>query len=259
MASALLKSKPAEPIIPLPRSAAPSSLREPAASYRVEPATQTALALETAPEQAFSAQAGLPRWFTPPFRFLGQIERAYLVFEASGGLFVLDQHAAAERILFEKFLSEVAAGRARSQKLMLPMTVELPASAVQKVLSLSERLERLGFSFAASARWACTAWPCPRSSTRATTSRSWCTACSTACTTRSAAAEAVQHDAVATIACKAAVKAHDALSSDEALRLVSDLKDCRDGSCCPHGRRTMLALSRDELARRFQRPGAPPL
>ena len=75
----------------------------------------------------------------------------------------------------------------------------------------------------------------------------------------SAPAEAVKPDAVATVACKAAVKAHDALSEKEALRLVEDLKDCRDGSCCPHGRRTMLALSRDELARRFQRPGAPPL
>ena len=45
----------------------------------------------------------------------------------------------------------------------------------------------------------------------------------------------------------------------EALKLLEDLKDCHDGSCCPHGRRSMLALSRDELARRFQRPGAVPL
>ena len=65
--------------------------------------------------------------------------------------------------------------------------------------------------------------------------------------------------AVATIACKAAVKAHDALGEKEALRLLEDLKDCEDGSCCPHGRRAMLSLNREELARRFQRPGAVPL
>ena len=52
---------------------------------------------------------------------------------------------------------------------------------------------------------------------------------------------------------------HQDLSEREALRLLEELKDCRDGSACPHGRRTMLALSRDELARRFQRPGAVPL
>jgi DNA mismatch repair protein MutL len=73
------------------------------------------------------------------------------------------------------------------------------------------------------------------------------------------AAQDVQHDAIATLACKAAVKAHDALSPQEALRLLEDLKDCADGSCCPHGRRAILALNREELARRFQRPGAPPL
>jgi DNA mismatch repair protein MutL len=72
-------------------------------------------------------------------------------------------------------------------------------------------------------------------------------------------AAALRHDAIATVACKAAVKAHDRLGEDEAYKLLDELKDCRDGSCCPHGRRAMLALNRDELARRFQRPGAVPL
>src|SRR5262249_12008926 len=64
--------------------------------------------------------------------------------------------------------------------------------------------------------------------------------------------------AIATIACKAAVKAHDRLSAQEALRLVEDLKECKDGTCCPHGRPSMISLNRDELARRFKRPAAPP-
>ena len=74
-------------------------------------------------------------------------------------------------------------------------------------------------------------------------------------------AEAAQlrHDAIATIACKAAVKSHDRLGEEEAYKLLDALKDCADGSACPHGRRAMLALNRDELARRFQRPGAVPL
>jgi DNA mismatch repair protein MutL len=72
-------------------------------------------------------------------------------------------------------------------------------------------------------------------------------------------AAALRHDAIATVACKAAVKAHDRLGEEEAYKLLEQLKDCKDGSCCPHGRRAMLALNRDELARRFQRPGAVPL
>jgi DNA mismatch repair protein MutL len=261
VASALLKSKAAAPILSLPHAggSAPYSVREPDAAYRSAPAEQTALALETAPAQSFSPAEGLPRWFTPPFRYLGQIERAYLVFEACGGLFVLDQHAAAERILFERYLEEIAHGQARSQKLMLPMTVDLPASAAQKVLSQKERLSRLGFSFAPFGKRGLQCLAVPALFHKEADLKELAHRLLDSLHDPVSAAEAVQHDAVATIACKAAVKAHDALSEHEALRLVEDLKDCRDGSCCPHGRRTMLALSRDELARRFQRPGAPPL
>jgi DNA mismatch repair protein MutL len=254
VASALLQSKPAAEIVPMPRGvAAAAFVREPAAGYQVP------LGLETAPAEAFEASAGAPRWFTPPFCYLGQIERAYLVFEAAGGLFVLDQHAAAERILFEKYLSEIEQGQARSQKLMLPMTVDLPASAAQKVLSQKDRIERLGFRFAPFGKRGLQCLAVPALFHKEADLKELAQRLLDSLHDPVAAAEAAKHDAVATVACKAAVKAHDALSEKEALRLVEDLKDCRDGSCCPHGRRTMLALSREELARRFQRPGAPPL
>ena len=55
------------------------------------------------------------------------------------------------------------------------------------------------------------------------------------------------------------MKSHDRLGEEEAYKLLDALRDCKDGSACPHGRRAMLALNRDELARRFQRPGAVPL
>jgi DNA mismatch repair protein MutL len=257
-ASALLKSKAPAPITIAPRVSG-GTVRDLAAAYHVV-LEQAPLALETAaPAESFAAAEGLPRWFTPPFRFLGQIERAYLVFEASGGLFVLDQHAAAERILFEKFLKEVEGGSARSQKLLLPMTVDLPASSAGKVLSLTGRLEKLGFEFEAFGKRGLRCLAVPALFHKEKDLKELVHRLLDSLHDPVSAAEAVKHLAVATVACKAAVKAHDALSEKEALRLVADLKDCRDGSACPHGRRTMLALSREELARRFQRPGAPPL
>ncbi len=260
VAGALLKSKPAASLVAPPRGAPPAFLREPSPAYRVEPArTQAVLDLRGPAAEGLSATPGQPRWFTPPFRYLGQIERAYLVFEAAGGLFILDQHAAAERILFEKYLAEIADGRARSQKLMLPMIVELPASAAQKVLSQRERLEQLGFALEPFGKRGLRCLAVPALFHKQADLKDLVHRVIDSLHDPMAAAEAVQRHAVAGIACKAAVKAHDALSGQEALRLVEDLKDCRDGSCCPHGRRTMLALTRDELAHRFQRPGAPPL
>ena len=255
IASALFKSKPVATITPMSRSSAPSWVHESSASYGEAPV----LALESSPAGSFEAPMGAPRWFTPPFRYLGQVERSYLVFEAGGGLFVLDQHAAAERILFEKYLAEIGQGRARSQHLLLPLSVELPASAVEKVLSQKERLERLGFSFAPFGKRGLHCLAVPTMFHKAADLKELIHRLLDSLHDPVSAAEAVKHDAMATIACKAAVKAHDALSEREALRLLEDLKDCRDGSACPHGRRTMLALSRDELARRFQRPGAVPL
>jgi len=257
IASALFKSKPAAAILAEPASL----MREAPRNYSAPPplAAQAIFSLEASPAQTLKAPEGAPCWFTPPYRFIGQIESSYLVFEAAGGLFILDQHAAAERILFEKFLGEIEQGNARSQKLMLPLTVELPVSAAQKVLSQAARLERLGFSFEPFGKRGLLCLAVPALFHHASDLKELVHRLLDSLHDPLAAAEAVKRDAMATVACKAAVKAHDPLGEREALRLLEDLKECRDGSACPHGRRTMLALSRDELARRFQRPGAPPL
>ncbi|MFI5345161.1 MAG: DNA mismatch repair endonuclease MutL [Elusimicrobiota bacterium] len=208
---------------------------------------------------AMSAPEGAPAWYTPPFRFIGQIERAYLLFEANGGLFMLDQHAAAERILFEKLMGEIEHGGAKSQKLMLPIPVDLPASAVRMVLDKSDRLRKLGFDVVAHGKNGLHVTAIPALFGAAEDVKKLVHRIVDALSDPIDEAATLRHDAIATVACKAAVKAHDRLGEEEAYKLLDQLKDCKDGSCCPHGRRAMLALNRDELARRFQRPGAVPL
>jgi DNA mismatch repair protein MutL len=205
------------------------------------------------------APKGAPAWWTPPFRYLGQVERSFLLFEANGGLFILDQHAAAERILFERFLDEVDSGGARSQRLMLPMPIELTASALQRVLGHKKELERLGFQIKPFGKATLHLTAVPALFKESADLKELTHRLLDSFADPATAAREVKHHAVSTIACKAAVKAHDPLGEREALALLESLKECRDGSCCPHGRRAMLALSREELARRFQRPGAVPL
>jgi DNA mismatch repair protein MutL len=206
-----------------------------------------------------TAPEGAPAWYTPPFRYLGQIERAYLLFEAAGGLFMLDQHAAAERILFENLLAEVEQGGAKSQRLMLPVPVAIPASAVRMVLEKAERLRKLGFDVEAFGKNGLHVTAIPALFTTAEDVKRLIHRVIDALNDPVDEAAALRHDAIATVACKAAVKAHDRLGEEEAYKLLDQLKDCKDGSACPHGRRAMLSLNREELARRFQRPGAVPL
>jgi DNA mismatch repair protein MutL len=267
-ASALAKAKAAAPIVveskPEPASVvadAPAAEPSPDGYYLGGRALlpDEFKQLKLGPAVALSAPEGAPAWYTPPYRFLGQIERSYLLFEANGGLFILDQHAAAERILFEKLVSELELGGAKSQKLMLPVPVDLPASATRVVLDKADRLSRLGFEVEPRGRRGLQVTAIPAVFSNAEDVKMLVHRVVDSLSDPVDEAAALRHDAMATVACKAAVKAHDRLGEDEAYALLEQLKDCKDGSCCPHGRRAMLALNRDELARRFQRPGAVPL
>ncbi|MBI5200464.1 MAG: DNA mismatch repair endonuclease MutL [Elusimicrobia bacterium] len=244
---------------------APEEVRETLAAYQAAikaastpPSYAAPRSSEPEPALFVDAPAGGPRWYTPPFRFLGQIEQAYLVFDAAGGMLVVDQHAAQERILFERYSNELSSGRVKMQSLMLPLPVELPASQVQKVLSQSDRLKKAGFEVAAFGKTILHVTGAPAIFQKAADLKELVQRVIDDLESPGAAAADVKRHALAAVACKAAVKAHDRLGAAEALKLLEDLKACKDGTCCPHGRPSMISLNREELARRFRRPGAPP-
>ncbi|MBI5208635.1 MAG: DNA mismatch repair endonuclease MutL [Elusimicrobia bacterium] len=208
------------------------------------------------PAETISNQPGTPGWFRPPYRYLGQIEGSFLVFEASGGLFVLDQHAAAERVLFERYLGRVREGGRLCQPLMLPLPVELGASRQKQLLGHKERLAALGFGIEPFGKTVLHVVSAPDIFHKEADLKEMVLRLLDHLADPGHAAVDVVRDAAATIACKRAVKAHDLLTEREALRLLEDLKACANGTCCPHGRPAMMALTRDELARRFDRSGA---
>ncbi|MBI5596078.1 MAG: DNA mismatch repair endonuclease MutL [Elusimicrobia bacterium] len=210
------------------------------------------------PEPKAAPQPQRP-WFDEGARYLGQIERAYLLFEVDGGLLVVDQHAAQERILFEKYMAELESGKVAVQSLMLPLAVALPASAVTAALGRKERLADAGFAVEAFGKTTLHVTSVPAVFAKAGQVEEAVHRALDGLTAPSAAAADARYDATATIACKAAVKAHDPLSGQEALALLKELRSCRDATACPHGRPSMVSLDRTELARRFKRPGAPPI
>ncbi|MEI8191510.1 MAG: hypothetical protein WCI75_17485, partial [candidate division NC10 bacterium] len=206
-----------------------------------------------------TAPGSAPRWYRPPLRFLGQIERTYLIFDACGGLLVVDQHAAQERILFERYIEQLASGRPATQKLILPVPVRLPASAVEHVLACSERLRASGFEVERFGKTTVQVTAVPELFENAGDVEEMIHRALDHFLSPAAAKADARYAAAATIACKASVKAHDSLSELEAQRLVEDLRSSKDPTCCPHGRPAILDLGREELARRFGRSGPPPV
>lgn len=195
-----------------------------------------------------------PAWWTPPYRFLGQFDRSYLLFECAAGLLIMDQHAAQERVLFEQYLDQFENETLPVQSLMLPVSVEMSASAIENLMRWKDWLARAGFEIEQFGPKTVLAHSVPALFALSDAGL--------AAFLQSAAdllgdpekcAETVRREVVAMAACKRAVKAHDTLGETEAMRLLRDLKHCRNGLNCPHGRPTMFVQPESEIARRFHR------
>ncbi|HBB67377.1 MAG: hypothetical protein A2X28_00660 [Elusimicrobia bacterium GWA2_56_46] len=195
-----------------------------------------------------------PNWYLPPISYLGQIAKSYLLFESGGGLLVMDQHAAQERILFEKYLEEFSSGAIKVQPLMLPVSVELPRSQIETVLKWKEWLDKAGFEIerfgAVTLRLHST--PALFYFTPEALS-GFLGYLAEVLGEPEKASEDLKRNTVATMACKKSVKAHDYIKPAEALRLIEDLKGTKDSFHCPHGRPTLFYISPSEIARKFQR------
>ena len=187
-------------------------------------------------------------------RILGQVGGLYVVLETDEGLVLMDPHAAHERILFEKYMSEVLANKVTSQGLLTPETVDLAPRDALRVRENVSLLRKMGFgisefggdSFIVDALPACLG----QSSAAALL-----TAVSASLEEAGArgGTERWSEESIAQAACKTAVKARDRLNLDEIERLVVDLAGAEMPYTCPHGRPTIIFMSFNELHKKFGR------
>ncbi len=183
-------------------------------------------------------------------RVIGILNRTYIIAEKTDGLILIDQHAAHERILFEKILKGVDG--TLSQRLLIPVTLELSRSEILFVKKNGEALEKVGFEaepFGANTI-KLNAIPAALSQDSAGTMFKDMLA---RLADEGVSGERVNYEQVAMCACKAAVKANDELTMDEALALLRQLASCDLPFACPHGRPTILNISMKEIERRFGR------
>ncbi|MCJ7831716.1 MAG: DNA mismatch repair endonuclease MutL, partial [Dehalococcoidia bacterium] len=185
----------------------------------------------------------------PVLRALGQVGMTYVVAEGPEGLYLVDQHAAHERILFERFLSHRDASAAERQALLEPLPVELTPRQQALVEEMAEALEEQGFSLEPFGE------------------RAYLVRAVPAALGEKDVAQAVlrfldlveREDAVSdrrervaiSLACHSAIRAGQALNPEEMRELLRQLEETQMPRTCPHGRPTMIHLSADALAREF--------
>ena len=188
-----------------------------------------------------------------PHRIIGVIDNTYILTESSCGLVLIDQHAAHERIMFEKIISGMTAGKSECQRLLIPETVELPRSMIKLLLGNKELFESLGFEVESAGGTTVIVSSIPLTPCTHRSIADWLHDMLDELLANGTSTSAVDPQFAAGAACKAAVKAHDPLPPEALEALLSGLKACRQGTLCPHGRPTMVELSIKELERRFGR------
>ena len=182
-----------------------------------------------------------------------QLRRTYMMFERADGVVLIDQHAAHERVLYERFMGALERGESGVQQLLLPLTLHLGPAEADAFDSNRQFFEQLGFEIEGfggnTLIVSAVPWPHPRFDAE----RCLRETLDSLTGDRIPGVHARHELLAATVACKAAVKAGDALSQDEMRALYRDLRRCTLPAHDVHGRAVLVHLSWDELERRFGR------
>jgi DNA mismatch repair protein MutL len=191
--------------------------------------------------------------FYASLEFLAQVRATFLVCAGRDGLYVLDQHAAAERVTFHRLRSAFASRSMATQRLLIPEVVELLPAEIATIEEHASDLAAFGVELRAVGPSAVAVHAVPALLVRAAPER----------TVRDVVAELGRAarrpfgDAadlvLATMACHGSVRAGDALSREEVVALLRSLDEVDFAGHCPHGRPVVTRIGYDELERRVGR------
>lgn len=202
----------------------------------------------------FEARDAAPVGVERPLEPLGQFRNTFILAVDDDGIVIVDQHVAHERVLYERILERLTDAPLERQGLLLPMVLELPGAGHAALVARAGELARFGFEVEdfGGAAVRVTAVPAllgPAEADRALRAL----ADDLDGLDRGLAAEQAVKQIAATMACHAAVKAHDPLTPEKMRHILEELRATAYSTVCPHGRPVMFRISRRELERRFER------
>jgi DNA mismatch repair protein MutL len=202
------------------------------------------------PEPADSGGIGLTR----PLEPLGQFRNTFILAVDDDGVVIVDQHVAHERVLFERILERLTTASLESQGLLVPMVLDLPGAGHATLLSRAADLLRFGFEIEDFGGASLRVTAVPALLDTADVDRALrALAEDLDGLDRGLVAEQAMKQIAATMACHAAVKAHDPLTTEKMRHILEELRATAYSTVCPHGRPVMFRISRRELERRFER------
>lgn len=187
-------------------------------------------------------------------RPIGQLHESFIIAAGRDGLWIIDQHVAHERILFEQVLRQQAAGKVERQQLLVPLVLELTAGQAIEYERIAQELDRAGFDTAPMGRRAIAVQAAPADIGPAQVERVVLEILETAeSEMRRASLEEIRRNVAASIGCRAAIKINMALDMTKMEWLLKKLGECEYPMSCPHGRPIALRYSMREILKSFHR------
>lgn len=248
---------PAQTLLPIPATfSAPARSfipPEPAASIPPAARTQPAPLPSTVRAATAGGDSGPSEDFTR-YRILGVLHRLYVLLESPEGLVLMDQHAAHERVMFEQMRRAMEHEGVPTQRLLIPLTLQLSPRDADIISRNLDSLSRLGIEAEPFGPNIFKVETLP-TFLKTDDPMDWLDQVIEELRGMSGTASSLRlgEDMIATTVCRHAVKANDHLSLPELQALLKDLAACEMPYCCPHGRPTLIQISHAELERKFGR------
>ena len=185
---------------------------------------------------------------------LGQFRDTFIIAVDDEGVAIIDQHVAHERVLFERVMEKLTAGRLESQGLLVPLVLDLAPSAHQALVNRARELEQLGFEIESFGAATIKVSAVPALLKTEDASRALLAlAEDLEGLDRGAQVQDALQRIAATTACHAAVKANYPLTYEKMAHILDELRATAYSTICPHGRPVMLRLTRREIEKNFDR------
>ena len=237
-----LKSVPPEPFV-----------SESPAAYGEREAPGVSIGPAPAPPPPGTAPPSSAEKRPPELTAIGQHRESYILATGSDGLLIIDQHAAHERVLYERIRDRIASGRVLSQKLLVHALFEATPEEAETLGSRMADLASAGFEIEPMSGRSYGIGAIPAEARERTATELVHEALARLHESGSADETERRDRMVAGIACRSAITIRYHLAAEEIRRLLADWLRCADRFTCPHGRPVVLSMSEEEMERYFKR------
>ncbi|RKQ37556.1 DNA mismatch repair endonuclease MutL [Oceanobacillus halophilus] len=184
---------------------------------------------------------------------IGQLQGTYILAQNENGLYMVDQHAAQERIKYEFFRDKLGKPPKESQELLLPMTFEFSKQESIFIDKYKEEMEKVGLFFEEFGNQTYVIRSHPNWFPNGFEEEVIREMVEQIMNEERINIESIREDAAILMSCKRSIKANHYLNNDEMLRLLEDLRNTTDPFTCPHGRPIIVHFSTYELEKMFKR------